>query len=178
MTRRLRTTVNLVACAMTIGAIALGASWLTDRTRRWERPEWRHPSFVRMRGGSETTQVPGALWVVAVNPRCPHCMATLTRLRETWDRNAWRDDLAALIVDTPRRPDSQALRCIPTDQVWWDRDGVWRLRWGHRLYGELIQFDASGRFVRTALATDILRCARLPEPGVPLAPATMQEGGS
>lgn len=178
MTTRLRTTMNLAAGVMALGALLLGGSWLADRAHRWEKPEWRHRSFVLLRGATGGARAGVATWLVAVNPRCPHCVAALPALRAAWDRNGWRDDLAALIVDTPHRPEAEALRRIPTDQVWWDRNGVWRRRWGHRLYGELIQFDGSGRFVRTALAADILRHGWLPQPCVPLAPATRKEGGS
>jgi hypothetical protein len=178
MSSRLRTAMNLAAGAMTLGALLLGASWFADRAHRWESPEWRHPSFVRLRGGTGDAHAAVATWVVAVNPRCPHCVGALAQLRARWDHDGWRGELATLIVDTPHRPGAEALRRIPIDQVWWDRNGVWRRRWGHRLYGEMIQFDASGRFVRTVLAADILRRSRLPQPRVPLAPATRKVGGS
>jgi hypothetical protein len=178
MRPRLRTTMNLAAGAVTLGALLLGGAWVADRAHRWESPEWRHRSFVRLRGTSASASAGVSTWVVAVNPRCPHCVAALAQLRATWDRNRWRDDLAALIVDTPRRPGAQALQRIPIAQVWWDRDGVWRRRWGHRLYGELLQFDGSGHFVGTGLAPDILRRSHLPQACVPLAPVTRKEGGS
>ena len=82
------------------------------------------------------------------------------------------------IVDAPRRPREGALARIPTDQIWWDVHDLWRGRWGHRLYGELIQFDGAGRFVRTVLAEDIIRSGRLPLPDESMAPATPdREGG-
>ena len=178
MTTRLRATMNLAAGAMTLGALVLGGSWWADRAHRWESPAWRHPSFVRLRGAAGGSRAGVPTWVVTVNPRCPHCVAALARLRVMWDGDGGREELAALIVDTPRRPGAGVLRRIPTDQVWWDRLGIWRRRWGHRLYGELMQFDGSGRLVRTTLAADIPRRSRLPQHRVPLAPASRKEGGS
>jgi hypothetical protein len=154
MSAPLRTAVHLAAALMSLGVMLLGAAWLADRAHRWERPAWRHPSFVRLRG------VPAApshepVWVVAVNPRCPHCLAALARLRAEWARCGRQEDLVSLVVDTPARPDAGVVAALCTSQVWWDRRGVWRRRWGHRLYGELMQFDGDGRLVRSAPAFDV-----------------------
>ena len=105
-------------------------------------------------------------------------MTTLWQLHAAWARHGWREELIALIVDTPARPDARALRAIPPVPVWWDRGGVWRRRWGHRLYGELIQFDASGCFVQTLAAEEVLRRARLSDPGGSSAPARSEQGGT
>ncbi len=178
MSARLRSTMNLAAGAATIGALLLGGVWLSDRAHRWERPAWRHRSFIRLQGEARGEPAAGGRWVMAVNPRCGHCLATLARLHVAWARRGGRPDLITLIVDTPERPGPAALRPIPTTQIWWDAQGIWRRRWGHRLYGEVIQFDGAGRFVRTVLADDIFGRSRPPRSGEPLAPATPQEGGT
>ena len=73
----------------------------------------------------------------------------LRRLHAEWAAARAPERLIALIVDARRRPGADLLRAIPRLPVWWDRDGVWRRRWGHRLYGELIEFDPAGRYLRT-----------------------------
>ena len=185
MSTGLRRVMNVAAGAATVGTLALGGAWLSDRAHRWDAPRWEPRAFVRLhsarRGGGDAWDrgtPSGARWVMPVNPRCEHCMATLHRLDATWAQGAWKPELIALIVDTPRRPREGALARIPTDQIWWDVHDLWRGRWGHRLYGELIQFDGAGRFVRTVLAEDIIRSGRLPLPDESMAPATPdREGG-
>jgi len=54
-----------------------------------------------------------------------------------------------LIVDQEREPSPRSVAMLRAETVWWDRAGVWRGRWGHRLYGELLRFDASGKYVET-----------------------------
>ena len=178
MSVRLRTAMNLASALALAGALLLGALWLGDRARRWERPRWTSDLFVPLRAGRSEDRGDQARWAVAVNPRCPHCMTTMWRLHASWARFGRRQELVALIVDTPARPDAHTLRAIPPVPVWWDRNGVWRRRWGHRLYGELIQFDASGCFVRTLAAEEVLRRMRLPDPGGSSAPARSEQGGT
>ena len=181
MSARLRNATNIAAAVAVMAALALGALWLRDRTRRWEEPRWGSRSFVLVRGGAPAPGGPTrmATWVAPVNPRCPHCVTTLRRLHDTWSTRGAAAGLIALIVDTAARPHPSALRAIPPVPVWWDRHGIWRRRWGHRLYGELIEFDGSGRFVRTATAHEVLRDLR-PDPAVkePFAPITSNQGGS
>jgi hypothetical protein len=167
MSAPLRATMNVAVAAVALALTLLGGSWLADRSHRWERPSWRHRSFVSLRGEPGRSRT--ATWVVAVNPRCPHCLTALARLHADWERDGRPVDLVSLIVDSPRRPEPIALRAVPTSQIWWDRFGVWRWRWGHRLYGELMQFDASGRLVRTVPA------ARWPDIR---APRPSREGGT
>ncbi|HKQ58690.1 MAG TPA: hypothetical protein VJY35_12545 [Candidatus Eisenbacteria bacterium] len=130
----------LVATAWIAGTLALGGLWLADRGRRWEEPHWPDPSFVALRGAPAQ----GPIRVIAVNPSCSRCLESL-RIR------AGADDRVALIVDTPRRPGVEMLRAIPAVAVVWDRGGVWRARWGHRVYGEILDFDAAGRLVSVRL---------------------------
>jgi len=149
MSARRGITARWAASAASLAVLALGGVWLADRTHRWERPVWRHPSFVRLRG-DPTPREP--VWVIAVNPRCRHCVAALARVRARWQTCGHAGGLASLIVDTPVRPGAAAMAALPTTEVWWDRRGIWRRRWGHRLYGELMEFDAAGRFVRSVPA--------------------------
>ncbi len=172
MSAPLRIAMNLAAAAALAAALLLGALWLGDRAHRWERPRWEGGSFVPLRAGPRVVGEAQPLWVVPVNPRCRHCLTTLRRLHVAWARQARPEELIALIVDTRARPPAALLRAVPPVPVWWDRRGIWRRRWGHRLYGELIQFDATGRFVRTAAAGEVLRSARRPAPTQPSAPAT------
>lgn len=178
MSARLRSTMNLAAGAALLAALVLGGMWLRDRTHRWESPRWRDGDFVQLRGGARADRAGAALWVFAVNPRCSHCMTTLSGVHAAWTRNRWPEALVALIVDTPGRPGAAVVGTIPPAQVWWDRAGIWRRRWGHRIYGELIQFDGGGRIVRTVTADDILSRRLLPRPREPLAPADREEGGT
>ena len=180
MSLPLRTAVNGAATALLAGALLLGWVWLGDRGRRWEEPRWNSGSFVPLRMAQGPGRVGRATWVVVVNPRCSRCVATVRVLQARWSRASRPEDLAALIVDTPLRPGADAMRAIPLLPLWWDRNGVWRRRWGHRIYGELIQFDAAGRHLRTIAGDDALRLLRLPLPDVSTAPApaTAEEGGT
>lgn len=178
MSAPLRATTNLAAAMVTIAVLLLGGWWLADRAHQWERPEWRHRTFVRLRGEAHTVPTGAPTWVVAVNLRCPDCLGTLTRLHADWERRGRQQHLVSLIVDTPSRPGAEALRALPTSQVWWDRNGIWRRRWGHRLYGELMQFDESGRLMRTLQADEIPDHPRPGRPSGPSAPATTGEGGT
>jgi hypothetical protein len=132
--------IPLLAAAWIAGTLAIGVLWFADRARPWEEPRWPDPSFVALRGAPAQ----GPIRVIAVNPSCRRCLASL-RI------HAGADDRVALIVDTPRRPGPEILRAIPAAAVWWDRSGVWRARWGHRVYGEILDFDAAGRLVSARL---------------------------
>jgi hypothetical protein len=178
MSARLRSATNLAAGAALLGALVLGGLWVRDRTHRWETPRWSESDFVRLRGGPGDDRAAAGTWVIAVNPRCARCMNTLSLVHAAWTRNRWPEALIVLIVDTSRRPGAAVVGAFPPGQVWWDRAGIWRRRWGHRIYGELIQFDGGGRIIRTVTAHDILRRRLLPRPGEPLAPADRKEGGT
>jgi hypothetical protein len=174
----LRWTMNLAAGTAVIAVVMLGAWWASDRARRWERPRWNRESFEPLRAVPLVEPRGMARWVVVVNPRCPSCLETLWRLHHTWSRHAAGEQLVALIVDTPVRPDPRALRRLPPIPLWWDRENRWRRRWGHRLYGELIQFDVAGRHLRTITAAEAARIRRPRAPGDPTAPALERRGGT
>lgn len=170
--------MDLVAGASAIAVVLLGGWWASDRARRWERPRWSSESFELLRAMPRVEPRGEAQWVVVVNPRCPSCLETLWRLHGTWARHAAGEELVALIVDTPVRPDPRALHRLPPISVWWDRENRWRRRWGHRLYGELIQFDGSGRYQRTIPADEAPRIRGSRAPGDSTAPALERRGGT
>jgi hypothetical protein len=125
---------------------ALGWLWHLDRTRVWQTPGLGAPLVLvgAARGDSSA-----GTWLVAVNPDCPHCRQALVRLA-AHRRPGVR--VGALIVDTPRRPGAATLAALPAAPVWWDAQGDWRRRWGHRVYGEVLCFDPRGRYLRTTFA--------------------------
>jgi hypothetical protein len=55
--------------------------------------------------------------------------------------------VVALVVDSRAQPALHRAETLRVDELWWDAQGVWRHRWGHRLYGELMRFDAEGRLL-------------------------------
>jgi len=178
---------GLVAVAL----VALGTLWHFDRTRVWESPRWDDAGLVELRAAepavagperaadaaSHDAGAPGPIetWAVAVNPRCELCRASLARGLDV--RRVARSPvrLAALVVDTKRRPSSATVATLTADELRWDSTGAWRHRWGHRLYGELLCFDREGRFVRTiAPLTDSLAARR----ALRTAASLSREGGS
>ena len=146
--------------------LALGALWCFDRTRAWETPRWDDAGLIELRaagedaapepaGGREAVSQEGVpratieIWAVAVNPHCELCRASLARglaLRRVAQAPV---RLAALVVDTRRRPSPTTVAALAADEMRWDSTGAWRHRWGHRVYGELLCFDRAGGFVRT-----------------------------
>lgn len=130
------------------GLVALGSVWLLDRTRPWETACWRTDRFVLVAGRPDPGYR-GERWVVAVQPDCRHCMAATPVIADSARRLGVR--VAALLVDCRRAPDPARLRSLHVDELWWDADQVWRRRWGHRVYGELMRFDATGVLIEPPL---------------------------
>lgn len=178
MSAPLRIAMNAAAGALAIAALTLGGLWHADRGRRWEEPRWAAGRFVALRPGQEDRHGGGATWLVVVNPRCARCVTALRTLHAGWARARRGERLAALVVDTPARPGAAVLRALPPVPVWWDRDHVWRKRWGHRLYGELIGFDTAGRHLGTVAGEHALRLVRPPALNDPTAPVTQSRGGT
>ena len=123
------------------GLGALGLLWLADQRHGWERPQWEPRRFVPvLTSGGADTRPPR---VIAVQPGCPACLAGLEHAaarRPLLDARR----MVALIVDWPRRPDTSFAQRLGVDEVWWDAHGVWRRRWGRRVYGEFYDFDRRG----------------------------------
>jgi len=142
-----RSAVAVVAIAVVLFC-GLGLAWQRDRRLAWERPRWTAGLFEPLAGGPDAI-APAERHVVAVNPLCPHCLVSL-------DEAVWRrrdagagHRIAVLIVDTAERPRWGVRPDRGEDEVWWDAAGVWRRRWGHRVYGEVLVFDAAGKWLRT-----------------------------
>jgi hypothetical protein len=141
---RTRGLLGWAAWALVLVALAaLGWRWHQERGQVWE-PPGLGPPLVLLRGPPADSSRGTRL--VAVNPDCRSCRQSLAR---TVARAAGADRVGALIVDTPSRPGSAVLAGLRGSSVWWDAEGVWRRRWGHRIYGEVLCFDSKGRYVRT-----------------------------
>src|SRR5262249_52401570 len=119
------------------------------------QPRWRDADFVSLSAGSSPEgsasdagpRAERERWVVAVNLRCPHCVAHLRRLGRRIHGRDRPPALAALVVDQPMRPRGPASGLPLAGGVWWDSAQVWRESWGRRAYGETFRFDASGRLL-------------------------------
>jgi hypothetical protein len=133
--------------------IALGALWWRDRTRVWETPVWNDATFTRIdravRESAAALDPERETWVVAVNPDCGHCDQSLRNAGLVAARRGDVARLEALIVDRKSRPSPSVFGNGRLDAVWWDERQVWRGRWGHRVYGEVLRFDAGGRCLGT-----------------------------
>ena len=138
----MRTGLGWMWVLIMAGFAALGLLWWKDQRRDWEGPRWDVERFVPILTSQGADSRPPR--VVAVQPRCPSCLAGLGRLEA---RRPLLDSrrLVALIVDCPRPPDSAFANGLAVDEVWWDAHGVWRRRWGRRVYGEIYDFDRLGR---------------------------------
>ncbi len=147
MTRRLL--IRLGALLLVFGIFGIGWIWQQDRRRVWEEPRWDQSRFVRLLVARPPTPRETVLWVVAVNPQCSHCRASLRHVAAMRMDHERRERHVALLVDTPRQPTPSALNRLEADEVWWDSHGTWRYRWGHRVYGEAIVFTPEGRYLRT-----------------------------
>ena len=84
-----------------------------------------------------------------VNPRCPHCREALPAAQRAARSGGAPARFAVLVVDTPTQPPESEVESFGAEEVWWDTLAIWRERWGHRVYGELLVFDPDGRLVET-----------------------------
>jgi hypothetical protein len=134
--------------AVAAALVTLGALWCIDRSRTWEVPRWDDARLTLLRARAPEGE-PVETWAFAVNPRCESCRASLARGLAVRRAAHAPVRLAALVVDTKLRPDSATVAVLGADELRWDSTGVWRRRWGHRVYGEVLCFDRSGRCVRT-----------------------------
>lgn len=127
--------LSLTAFAILRGTGALGPA----RT-----PVWDPHRFAALSGGDSSGRASSAsLWLVAVNPGCPHCLAALADLAARQRAQHPPHRLAALLVDVRERPNADSL-ALPVQAVWWDSAEVWRREWHRHAYGEVMMFDSSG----------------------------------
>ncbi len=134
--------------------IALGVAWWRDRSHEWETPRWDPSRFTRVPVAASAAAEPAGrgphgtpeTWVIAVNLHCPHCVTRLNGLARDCSGDRDCAPLLALIVDSPRSPSPEQVRHLPVHQVWWDSREIWRKRWGHRAYGEVMRFGGDGRY--------------------------------
>ena len=138
--------LNALALAAAVFVLAaLGVAWWRDRIQRHETPRFEESRFVAVAPADPIGT--RERWIVAVNLRCPHCREHLGALAECIAGRADPPALGALIVDQPERPDTDALGLPLPGGLWWDREQVWRERWGRRVYGETFRFSSDGRLL-------------------------------
>lgn len=137
----------LISTISTTLFLVLGSCWMVDRTRRWETPRLDPGRFSVVRDERGAGGTAGWL-MVPVNLRCPHCLASLQALQRS-QRGDTRPGLIVLVVDQESEPTPTSVDALRAETVWWDRHGLWRGRWGHRIYGEVLRFDPHGRYLET-----------------------------
>ena len=107
------------------------------------RPTWDPARFVLLAGAPAANQA--RTWIVAVNPACAHCRASLPSVVARARGQSPEPALAVLLVDTPARWSADSLKALPAAVVWWDSAAVWRRVWRRTAYGEILVFGADGR---------------------------------
>jgi hypothetical protein len=142
--------LRILWIGLAAGSITLGALWVADRSHRWDRPRLDPATFEVLRGRPAAGPGSRDIVLVPLNPGCPRCLRSWHRLLAACSPGPRCERYVALLVDVPRPPDLAALERLAAPRLWWDRNGVWRKRWGHRIYGERIRFDAAGRYRGTS----------------------------
>jgi len=137
----------LISALTTTLFLLLGGCWVADRTHHWETPRLDAGRFPVLRDMG-TAGVAAGSELMPINLRCPHCLASLRGLQRS-RRVGAEPRLIVLIVDQDREPSAESVAALRAETVWWDRSGVWRGRWGHRIYGEVLRFDAKGQYLET-----------------------------
>ena len=141
---RLRLAARAAGALVALALAGLAWLWASDLQLPFEAPRWERSSFVvlRDRGEGEARET----WVVAFHPLCGHCRASLARVREAAAAIAPPPRVALLLVDAPAALAQRTARGLDVAQIFWDERDVWRRRWGHRLYGEVLRFGRDGRY--------------------------------
>jgi hypothetical protein len=144
---------------LALALAALVGLWAWDRSRPRETPRFEAARFVALATPSASPDAaPRALarasssdsvgarerWLMVVNPLCHACRAAFPRVAARASAAAGAPALEVLVVDTSERPGAAALAPFPAARAWWDSAGVWRGRWRHRAYAEVLRFDARG----------------------------------
>ena len=137
-------------------AIALVAVlWIVDRSRPWKRPRLEAATFVTLREGSAGASANAReTWLIPINPGCPSCLTRARMVLASRPTRGLGPRLVLLVVDRRRFPSLAPLAELDADAVWWDTRGVWRGECGHRLYGEILRFDARGAYRGTSPPRD------------------------
>jgi hypothetical protein len=138
--------LNTLAFAIAIVLFAaLGVTWWRDRMKRVEVPRFEASMFTPVMAAEPLDG--RERWIVAVHLGCPHCTQHLDALAARIAARPSPPALGALLVDEPDVPAADVLeRRLPAG-VWWDREQVWRERWGRRVYGETFRFDRDGKYL-------------------------------
>jgi hypothetical protein len=145
--RSLALAINRAALGIALGIlVAIGVFWWRDRTQKWEPPRWQPARFALVSPPADSAR---ERWIVAVNPDCPHCRARLAELLRRPRDPEHGPALGVLLVDLDHRPLPLETSSRLEAGAWWDSAGVWRSRWGHRVYGEVLVFAPDGAFERT-----------------------------
>lgn len=130
-----------------VSLTAFVALMLAGRGSRGELPAWNPARFALLEGSRAATA--SETWMIAVNPGCPHCRASLPEVVARAHRERPEPALAMLLVDAPERLVAESLAVLPVSSVWWDSLGIWRRGWKRTEYGEILVFDPNGHLVRT-----------------------------
>jgi hypothetical protein len=143
----LQVAINRAALSLSLAILAaIGVVWWRDRTRTFETPRWDAGRFVTLHAPAGA---PRTTWMLIVNPSCTHCRARLADLLRRPRDPERHPALGVLLVDLAHRPDT--LEATPRIEggVYWDSLAVWRRRWGHRVYGEVLVFAPGGALERS-----------------------------
>jgi hypothetical protein len=131
--------------ALIAGSLAaLAVLLVRDHAHEWDAPRWDPARFTVLRAQRHRRHA--ETWALAFQPLCPHCHEGLGRVLKAAARAPSRPEVALLVIDASRDLADRAALTSPGLTVWWDEHQTWRRRWGHRLYGEVLRFDAGGRF--------------------------------
>lgn len=145
------TWVARASCIVMAALLALlGTWWAVDRSHRWETPRLDPQLFPPLQDEAGAGGPARDTWLMPINPHCPSCMARAREFGVAIWRMRGAPRRVLLVVDQRRPPALAALAELKADAVWWDRGGVWRHRWGHRLYGEVLRFDPHGSYRGTS----------------------------
>ena len=143
LSSRVVATFGWLLAALSLAAFLILA--LAGHARRAAVPFWDPARFTCLAGAPAAAA--SRTWMVAVNPGCPHCRASLPQVTALARAEHPVPELEVLLVDTPERPSADSVRTLPASIVWWDSAGIWRRSWRRTTYGEILVFDAGGRLV-------------------------------
>lgn len=159
MASTLATNINRFALVLAaLLFVALAGLWWLDRVHHWDTPHWPVSGASALLAPDSAAAAARRL-VVVVNLDCSHCRTRLHEIAAA--RLAEREGatLGVLIVDAPGKPGRVALGVPLSGGAWWDSAGVWRGRWGRRMYGEGYVFASNGALERVIDRKDSLGVA-------------------